>query len=799
MNELRVAWRQLWKTPGVTLIAVLTLALGIGGSTAIFSVVDAVLLGALPYPDASRVVQVFETVPGGGMNSVSGGAFKDWQAERREFSHLAVLESVRRNLSGDGDPEEIPGLLVSTEFLGALGMPPALGRDFAPGEDSTSGHQPVVILSDALWQRRFNSDPQVLGRTLVLNQVPHTVIGVARPGATLLDSAMFLTPIVIDGKPDEWGRSGHWRSVIGRLAPDTTVAQAQLALRSVKQRLDSEYPPFKHDWSVAVMPLQDVMARDAKPTLLTLFATVAIVLLIGCANVSNLLLARGNARFREMAVRTALGASQRRIVRQLLSESLLLAGLGCALGLLLALAGIGVLTDMIAGLLPQIVQPTMNLTVLAFSIGTALVCGLGFGMLPALRASKPDLVRDLRESERGAVSGSRRRAQSMLIAAEFAFTLVLLVGAGLFVRSFARMLDVDTGFRPTDRLAFDLTFPDAKYPTVADRQAFIDTVLSRVEALPGVQSAGASTALPLSGRGWTEYATRAEAPPETDYVVGTDFISGDYFEAIGMHLQQGRLLETADQRAGAAKVIVIDAGVARDLFANENPIGHRLRVIDEEWEIVGVVAAVRHDAIDMDPRPRVFAPQGSKLQGDSVVVRENSIVVHSSLAPSALAATLRETVLSLDPDQPIANVRTLTQAIGQSLAVQRTTVTLLGLFALVALVMACIGIYGVVSQAVGQRRREISIRAALGATRGDLTRLVLGGGLRPSLAGMAVGVGIALVGARLVGSLLFEVDSADPLVYVSALVLLTTMAVLAILLPARRAATAHPISALRNE
>jgi predicted permease len=790
-QDLRYGARMLRKKPGFTTVAVFTLALGIGANTAIFSMINSVLIESLPYPDSKQLVQIFETSLTYPRNSVSGGAFKDWREYSSKFAHLAIYEGIELNLTGAGRPEHVTGLMVSSEFLSVLGVTPIVGRVFAAGEDAVGSNNRIMVLAHQFWQSRYGGDAGVVGKTVSLDQIPHTIIGVLPPRALLQDDAMFLIPDVIDAAGANWSRAGHWRQVIGRILPGVTPSEAQAELREIKQRLTAEYPSFKKDWSVAVVPLQEVYAGDARPTLRILLGTVALVLLIACANVSNLLLARGNARAREMAIRAALGAHSWRIIRQVLVESLLLAFAGCAVGLLFAAFGVKLLTGMFAELLPQALSPALDLNVMLFSISVACGCGLLFGILPALRASKPDLNRDLKESERGSLSVSKRRSQSFLVVSEFAFTLVLLIGAGLFLRSFISLLKTDLGFNPKHTLAFDLTFPNAKDPNAKDRLRVIKNLNERLAALPGVESVGAVSSVPLSNNGETQAASRADRPARTDYAVGCDYVSGAYFSAMGIKLLRGRLFTEADNTPTATRVLVIDAGIARDLYPNEDPIGRSLNFLDEPWEIVGIVAPVRRQGLD-SARPMVYYAKYRYHKSTSMVLR-------TSLPPSTLTETVRGTVLEVDPDQPIANVRTLEQAIYDSLAVRRATLILLGLFAVVAISLACIGIYGVMSYTIGQRARELSIRIALGAQPREIVKLVLKGGMKPALIGIMVGLAATLALSRFLEKLLFEVKTHDPLVFIVSTSLLGIMSVLSIYFPARRASRLDPIAALRSE
>ncbi len=775
-NDLKYGLRMLGKAPGFTAVAVLTLAIGIGANTAIFSVIHSVLMEPLPYPHADQLVQIFETFPNTDRNAVSGGAFKDWREHSSRFAHLAVYEETQRNLTGDGTPQRVSGLMVSSQFLPVLGVEPVMGRGFAPAEDTPGGDSHVMVLAHAFWQDRYGSNPAVLDTHVSLDQVPYRIIGVLGPDALLQDDARFLVPDVIDAPGVNWERAGHWRQVIGRMLPGVTAAEVQAELRGIKQRLNAEYPEFKRECSVAVFPLQEVYAGQARPTLVVLLGAVTLVLLIACANVSNLLLARGNARSREMAIRASLGAPSWRILRQMLTESVLLAGAGCGVGLLLAVLGVRLLTGMVAGMVPQVLYPQLDVKVLLFSICVACACGVLSGILPAWRASRPDLNGDLKETERGAVSAAKRRSQSVLVVSEFALTLVLLVGAGLFLRSFMRLLDTDPGFNPRHTLAFDLSFPEAKYPQDADRLRFIQALSERIAALPGVESVGASSSLPFSLRGRSEQVSRMDRPVRTDYVVACDFVSGCYFSATGIPLVRGRVITDADNQAGAPRVAVIDTRIAAELYPDEDPIGRQLRFLGESWEIVGIASPVRQYFLDYAPRQQVYVPQSYSAAAASIIIR-------TGLQPLAMSQAVRKTILETDPDQPMGNVRTLEGDVHRSLASKRATLVLLDLFAVVAVGLSCMGIYGVMSYATGQRAHEFCIRSALGAQGRDIVRLVLHAGMRVSLIGIALGVAAALILVRLLESQLFEVKAYDPWVFMGSVGLLALVAGVSIYLP----------------
>ncbi|HYE74432.1 MAG TPA: ABC transporter permease, partial [Blastocatellia bacterium] len=508
------------------------------------------------------------------------------------------------------------------------------------------------------WQRRYGADPDIIGQTVTLNQTPYSVIGVLPADALLQDDAQFLIPFIVGVNSDtvRWVRGYHCCGVIGRVRPGVSSTEAQAELRGIKQQLAAEYPNYKKDWSVDVISLQKELTGDVQPTLVTLLATVALVLLIACANVSNLLLARGNARAREMAIRTALGANSWRIIRQLLIESLLLAFAGCALGLMIAVFGIELLTTMVKGVVPQLLRPELDLNVLGYSILVASACGLLFGILPAIRASRPDLNQVLKESERGSMSVSKRRSQSILVVSEFAFTLVLLVGAGLFLRSFVRLLNTDPGFNPNQAVAFDLSFAKSKYPKAEDQQRFLADLNQRIYALPSVESVGSITILPLSNRDNGNPIRRADRPQSESIGVGDNFVSGDYFSAMGIKLLRGRVINEFDNVPNAKPVFVIDQGVANKLYPDEDPIGKQLNYLGRIYEIIGVVSPVRHSALNVDPRPRIYGPRVQASYPTAVMV------IRSSLPSATVVEMARKTILEADPDQPIANVRTMEQA-----------------------------------------------------------------------------------------------------------------------------------------
>lgn len=792
LADIRFALRQISRYRAFSGLAILTLALGIGANTAIFSVIHGALIQPLPYPEPDRLVGIFEQLPNGHHNAVSGGAFKDWRDHSSSFTQLAIAEKTRHNVTGAGTPELLVGMQVTSEYLDVLGVRPSRGRGFAVAETTVGGEARLIVLTDSLWRSRFGGREDILGDTVYLDQTAHTVVGVLPPRALPMDDVTFLTPLVVDGDHHGWGRAGHWKDVIGRLAPGKTAPGAQAELRGIKERLADDYPVFKEDWSVAVQPLQKVLSGDTRPTLMLLLATVGLVLLIACANVSNLLLARGKTRRREMAIRASLGAHRWRMVRQMLVESLVLALLGCGFGLLLAEFGVDLLAHMFADQLPRAMHPDLNSQVLLFSLLSALLCGVLFGILPALSGSRVGPGQDLKERGRGSTSGSRGRSQSLLVVSEVALSLVLLVGAGLLLRSFVVLLHTDPGFEPRGVLAVDLSLPEEKYPQPQDRQTLIETLRQGLQRLPGVDTVAAVSALPLSQHGRTEMASRADREETFDYLVQMSFVGADYFEVMGMSLLRGRPLSDTPTTEGPRELL-ISSDIAAQLYAGEEALGQSLRLLDESWQIVGIVPPVRHFVLDAEPMPNVYLALGHSLWSGT------SFAIRTQAPPTSLIDEVRAAVLAVDPEQPIANVRTLEQSVERSLAPRRMTLSLLAAFATIAVLLAAIGIYGVIAYTVSQRRRELSIRCALGANRHDVVRLILRGGLRPSLLGIVIGLGLALVLARLLDSMLYGVRPYDLPVFLGAASLLTIASAVSILLPAHRASRPDVTEALRAE
>jgi putative ABC transport system permease protein len=793
---MRFALRQFAKSPGFAITAILTLAIGIGANTAIFSVVNAMLLNPLPYPAADRIVQVDEAPPGG-TNGSSGGVFLDWYDNNQHFDKLAAAHPVKKNATGLGDPIQVTGWEVTDEFLAVLGIQTALGRDFVPADDAAGGNHNVAIVTHEFWQSHVQAAPTVVGQSLHLDGSAYEIIGVLPPVALLDPSVQYLSPTGIRSAAYKQDRNySYVTNVIGRLRSGSTAQQAAAQLTAVKQGINHLYPAFKADWTVSVRSLQESMFGNSRPALLTLLTAVGAVLLIACVNVANLLLARTTARQGEIAVRLALGASRGHIVRQFLTESLLLAAIGGIAGLWLGSVAIRPLV-IFAGIdRVQRLEVGLNPTVLAFALGASVLTGLLFGLLPALHASRADMNDQLKDGMRGSTGGKHRRVQSMLIVAETALTVVLLVSAGLLLRSFMRVAQVDPGFVRAGTLTFTVAQSGATATTVQRRTQFTDAILRELRAIPGVIEAGMSSSLPMHGEGlnFGDRIHRADRPDTAGKQgAGFDGVSADYLQTIGIPLLRGRLLTEGDNRPDAPKVMVVSSVFADQFFdEGEDPIGAQMFFKGEAWEIVGVVGSIRRFAMEGRPVSQVYFAQVH-------FPWYTQYVVQASVPPLSLIPQVRRAVQNVDPGQPIANISTLEDYARRSMRGRTIMLTLLGLFAGVALLLACIGIYGVMAYSVGQRRREMGIRIAVGAATRDVMRLVLGDGLKLVVLGLVLGAIGAGLASEILASQLYEVGRLDPAVFIGvALVLLLTGA-LACFLPARRATRVNPTEVLRAE
>jgi len=807
-QDIRYGARVLRKNPGFTLTAVLALALGIGANSAIFSVVYGVLVRPLPFPDAERLAMVY--VHFSPQNSERGNMsiadFLDWKAQNRSFEEPALFAvagaaQLRRfDLTGVDEPEEVRGTSVTTGFFPALRAQPLLGRLFLPGEDA-AGSERKVVLGESLWRRRFGSRPDIVGQGTVLNGMRFTIIGVLPASfqfARLPDAEVWTNLLL--NPPTH--RGPYFYNGIGRLKPGVTLEQAQAETNAIGGSIERANSSWYSHLTMPVIPLREALVGKVRPALLVLFGAVVFVLLIAAVNVANLLLSRANVREREIAVRAALGAGRGRLVRQLLTESTLLALLGGGLGLLLAYAGIQLLRAWNPGNLPRVGDIQLDSHVALFTLLISLASGILFGLAPAMHSSR-GLIGSLNEGGRSGTAGTaRRRVHAALMVSEVALSLVLLIGAGLLLRSFDLLQKVNAGFSadPQKVLALDITLSGPKYADGKAQVAFFDRLIEQARALPGVESAALSDSLPpseagdsdtfvIDGQAWTQAGF-----PSTDNAI----LGPGYFRAMEIPLLRGRDFADSDT-AGSPPVAIISASLARRYFPHEDPIGHRLKQSDPSlhgspfMEIVGVVGDVKYDGLDDHSEMAYYTPYRQNF------ARNLYLVVRSGLPAASLSGTLRQQVRDLDPDVVVSQPSTLEQVMSDSVAQPRFRTALLGLFAAIALVLAAIGIYGVIAYAVAQRTHEIGIRMALGARRMDVLRLVTIRGLQLTLAGLAIGMAAAMALTRLLKSLLFGVRPSDPLTFLGMATLLCTVALLACAEPARRAMRVDPMVALRYE
>ncbi len=797
-QDLRYATRQLRKSPGFAAVAVITLALAIGANTAIFSVVDAVLLHPLPYPDSDRLVRVSQTFEGVSTDDASPANYLDWVAQNQVFSDMAASRGWQGGLSAGDRPERIRGTMATPSFFPLFGVSPILGRGLQ-ASDAQPGNDHVVVLGYGLWQRSFAADGAIVGRNIQLNGEQYTVVGVMPPnfspdqyGELWLPSPWGVPthPLVPDKDPRQF-RDRNYLAVWARLKLGVTAQQAHAELDTIARRLETQYPDANGMTGVTFLSLYEYVVGDIRPILLVVLAAVVVVLLIGCANVANLLLARATARTKEVSIRTALGASRRRLLRQLLTESVLLAMLGGLLGLLLAVAAVPPLLALSPPDIREFKQIGINWEVLAFSFMASLVCGVVFGLMPALQASRSNPSEFLKEGERG-ITANRGQARSALVVAEVGLSLVLLVGAGLLVKSFARLMEVNPGFNPDHLLTFNLALPPSTDPP---RQlAFYQQVLERLQALPGVHSVGAVSRLPLAGGNSSRsfHVPGGEKSYDADIRVSTP----DYFRTMGIPLLEGRNFSESDLGSSLNLAVVNDA-LARTVFPGQDPIGKQLNHFGPDsltLQIIGVVGNVRHVGLDTAPHSEIYQLLG-QAQWPSMFVAVRSAT--SEATSVTLAA--QNVVLAVNKDIPLASVRTMQDVIANSVQPRRFSMLLLTIFAALAMLLAAIGLYGVMSYSVAQRTKEIGIRMALGARRPDVLALVVKQGMALVLIGIVAGALLSLALTRLIAGMLFGITATDPLTFAGVAALLATVAFLANYLPARRASKVDPMVALRYE
>jgi predicted permease len=809
LHDLRYAARMLLKSRGFTATAVLTLALGIGANTALFSVVNGVLLNPLPYPHPDRLAAIYEDAPGFEKAPISYLNFLDWQRMSKTFASMAIYRNQDYNLTGAAQAERLSGSMVSADFFRTLGRQVVAGRDFEAGDDHP-GAAPVAVLGGGAWIRLFGGSRSAIGMVVTLNGAPYTVIGVIPPDFTFYGPARDVyTPIGQWTDPSFRDRSIEVSAhAIGRLRSGVTPAQARADMDAVARDLATAYPVANKNLGIRIVPMKQDITGSVRPFLLVLLAAVGFLLLIACANVANLLLARSIGRSRELAIRASLGASRSRVIRQLLAESALLAGLGSVLGLLIAVWGTSAVLSVLPGALPRAGDVGIDGHVLLFTLGASLFAGFLFGLVPALKTSRVNLQDVLKDSGRGS-SGARHRLQRLFVAVEVALALVLLVGAGLMIQSLQALWRVDPGFRPDHAITFTLSLASSPNTSSAETRARLRRFDDAMRAVPGVAAVSVTlgsrpmihdTSLPFWIDGEPKPANMRDMAQTMCYLVESGFQ-----QAMGLTLLRGRFVSPRDDEH-APVVVDIDDAFARTHFPNQDPIGRRINIVsfDVQAEIVGVVGHIKQWRLDADPASAVesqiyypFMQLPEKLM--PMVANAVAVVLRTRGDPAAVMTAVRRAVHAAEPGDVIYAVQTMQDVVATSFAARRLSMILLGVFAAMALVLACVGIYGVISYLVGQRTREIGVRIALGAQRAEVMRLVVGEGVRMALAGAALGTVAALGLTRLMAALLFGISAHDPLTFAGTAVVLVLVAVAACYIPARRAVGVDPIVALRSE
>jgi putative ABC transport system permease protein len=806
LQDIRYGVRTLLAKPVVAILAVLALALGIGASTAIFSVVNTVLLRALPYPNGDRLVMIWEQnrPRSRDRNVISPANFLDWREQNKAFEGMSAFYGATYNLTGLGNPEEVAGMAASPNLFDVLGSHAVLGRTFTQ-DDGVTGKDNVAVLSYGFWQKHFGGDPNVVGKTFALDGVSIAVVGVMPEGfdffvkenSNIKKNPEFWLPIAFTQRSRV--RGGRSLSAIGVLKPGVTIESARAEMNALGSRLEQQYPDFNQGWGITLVPLHKQFSGDLKPALMILLIAVGFVLLIACANVANLLMARSVARQREFAIRAALGAGRLRLLRQLLTESVLLALAGCAIGLLVARWGVDALLAISPRDLLSFSTVAIDKRVLGFALALAVLTSLIFGLLPALESSRPTTSESLKEGGRGTTAGRAHRVLNWFVVAQVALSLMLLIGSGLMIKSFMRLQAVNPGFDPSNVLTASVTLPRAKYSETPKRIEFFQQLLARVRQLPGTSAVGAASAPPFMGLGAAtgfdiegQPVLPAAQKPTTDVRV----VDPDYFKTMSIPVLKGRTF-TDREETQESRVVIISDALARQYFPNDNPLGKRITISMKEQndpcEIIGVVGDVKMRGLDIPTRPMVYWPHAElPYLSMTVVVRTNG-------SAAAVAGALEREVRALDKDQPISDVRTMKEWLSDSIARARFATLLLGIFAVVALMLASLGIYGVMAYSVTQRTNEIGIRMALGASRANVVRLVFRRGLLLALSGVGLGLIGSLGLTRVLAGLLFGVSVTDPAIFGLVPIILLTVATAAVYLPARRATKVDPLVALRYE
>ena len=807
LQDLRFAFRMLRKSPGFTAVAVLTLALGIGANTAIFSVVYSVLLRPLPYPHPGQLVSMFEANPEKGVKETGSSYvdFAEWQRQNRTFSFIAGAQRHDLTFTGNGEPAELDTVVVTSDYFSLLGVKPLAGRFFSP-EESKKGAAPVVIISENLWRSRFSSDPNIIGRAMILDQRSFTIVGIMPAGfrTPFFNEAQDIwIPLALDPLFGGWldRPGGHWLPVIGRVKPGVSPAQAQADMDLVSANLAKEFPAEDAGWTVHLNSLQQEIVGNARTPLLILLGAVGLVLLIACANIASLLLARATSRGREMALRQALGAERGRIVRQLLTESALLGLLGGVAGILVGYWSIRALIPLLPSQLPQVQNVSLDGWVLVFALLLSAAACIGFGLAPALLAAESDVEANLKEgAARSGQGGRRHRARQLLAASEMALALILIVGAGLFLRSFVSLTSVNPGFHVAHIVKAEVSLPRFQYASPEQWNAFAKELLERVQAQPGLQDSALVIPVPLADGQINLPFSIPGAPPlapgtpsTADYVS----VSPGYFRVMGVPLLRGRIFNDLDE-ATSPRVAIISAALAKVYFPNQDPVGREISISfppdkNVVRRIVGIVADVHDVSLHQAPGPMVYVPYAQQpFWGSPVIVK-------TTQSPSAVAAAVRQVVRSIDPNLPVTEIASMPDVLASSVAVPRFRTWLLGLFGFVALILATVGIFGVISYSVSCRTQEFGVRIALGASGGAIGRMVLRESLLLAAAGLSAGMVAAVALAQFLKSQLYGVGATDPLTFVGTVALLLGVALAAGYLPARRATRVDPMVALRYE
>ena len=805
LKDIRYGIRSLLKRPGLTAVALITLALGIGVNTAIFSAVDSVLLRPLPFKDPERVMAVWEHTPHLGIarNEFAPANYFDLRNQNQAFEGVGAFGDLSINLTGAGEPEQLDGQLVTANVFTLLGVPAAIGRTFAADEDQL-GREHVAVLSDALWKRRFNRDPGIINRSITLNGESFTIVGVMPAGFffPVRETELWVPWAMEPGQAE--GRGDHYFRLVARLKPGVTREQANVEAESIAARLAAEYPRTNEGLGFLVNSFHLDYVGDLRRPILILFVAVGLVLLIACANVANLLLAQATTRRREIAIRMALGARRWAIARQLLTESLLLAVAGGLLGVLAAIWGVEALSKLLPESLSKLQAISVDARVFLFTGGVTVLTAIAFGVVPALHAARANPGDALAETGRDLAGGlSGRYLRRVLVIAEVALAVVLLAGAGLLIRSFNRLRQVDLGFKPDNLLTMRMVLPLPKYQKPETRRAFYDELLRRINEIPGVESTGINTRLPLSTSGMKfSFSVEGRTMPSDSNLPFAVYrvVNPDYFNAMGIPVQRGRVFDTRDN-PDSAPALIVNRRLAEQFWPGEDPTGKRLKIGPPDspnpWAtVIGVVGDVRQTGLYGEQLAELYAPYAQERRS---WMSPRDLVVRTRGDAASLAGAVREAVWAVDKDQPISNIRTMDQVLAAAISRERFQMLLLSLFATLALVLACVGLYGVISYAVAQRTHEIGIRMALGARPGDVLRLVIRQGMVLTIAGLVLGTAGGLAVTRVMTDLLFGVTATDTVTFISVGVLLLVVAFLACYVPARRATKVDPLIALRYE